>query len=126
MASVITRARVFNEQLALKATRAFGSMWTTYAFMAYGFLPLLWPWLMNKLLYWSNTVQLWSLPLLMVGGNLEGRAAERRAEEQFRMIQELVAGLHEELALLRAEGAELRGMHAELHETVKRVLGARP
>jgi hypothetical protein len=99
--------RKFNEWLAVRATLAFGNMWTTYLFFLYGFLPILFPAAMDKLLYWSNTVQLWSLPLLMVGQHILGRAAEKRAQEDHEAIM--------------AELAEIREMHEELHQLVKEV-----
>lgn len=49
-----------NDWIAVHATILFGSMWATYAFFLYGFAPLIWPGSMVTLLYWSNTVQLWS------------------------------------------------------------------
>ena len=113
----------FNAWFAQQAVLKFGTMVAFYLCIAYSLIAALHPAWMDTMLYWSNAVQLAALPLLMVGSNLLGRDAERRAQEQYRMTQELVAGLHEELALLRAEGAELRGMHAELHETVKRTIG---
>jgi hypothetical protein len=90
----MNKIRTFNEWLAAHATLVFGSMWMTYAFCLYGFIPVIWPSAMNTLLYWSNTVQLWSLPLLMVGQNVLGRAAERRAIETHDAVME-------ELGLLR-------------------------
>jgi hypothetical protein len=95
----------FNERLAVWATKAFGSMWTTYAFFAYGFLPILFPSAMNTLLYWSNTVQLWSLPLLMVGTAVLGRAAVAQAAETHDAVIE-------ELQLLRAERDQLAAVAA--------------
>ena len=95
----------FNDLLAARATLVFGSMWLTYCFFMYGFVPVLWPAEMNTLLYWSNTVQLWSLPLLMVGQNVLGRSAEYRATETHDAVMEelgLLRDAHQELALLVA------------------------
>jgi hypothetical protein len=104
----VQRVRAFNEWLAAHATVVFGSMWMTYAFFLYGFVPVLLPHAMTVALYISNTVQLWSLPLLMVGSNVLGRAAERRALETHDTVME-------ELALLRAEHAATAAKTAELH-----------
>jgi hypothetical protein len=76
-----SRINRFNVFLAINATLAFGTMWTTYLFIIYGFGPLIFPQYMEKMLYWSNTVQLWSLPLLMVGQNLLSRGSDQRAQE---------------------------------------------
>ncbi len=78
----------FNDALAITCTRAFGTMWVFYLFFLFGFVPVLWPAKMSELLYWSNTVQLWALPLLMVGQHLLGRASERRAQETHDAVME--------------------------------------
>lgn len=85
---MMKRIKAFNEFLATNITLAFGTMWTTYIFFLYGFGPIIWPQAMSKMLYWSNTVQLWSLPLLMVGTNILGRKSERRNAEMYEMIKE--------------------------------------
>ncbi len=79
----------FNDWLAVRVTNIFGSMWTAYLFFLYGFGPVLWPQYMNAMLYWSNTVQLWSLPVIMVGGIVLGRASEKRSEVMLKLIQDL-------------------------------------
>lgn len=83
-----------NDRIAAWATRVFGTMWMTYALAAYGLIPLVAPGAQNDLLYWSNWVQLWSLPLLMVGAAVLGRASVRQAQETHDAVLE-------ELALLR-------------------------
>jgi hypothetical protein len=97
----------FNERVAVRTTLIFGSMWATYAFFLYGFIPIVWPSAMTTLLYWSNTVQLWSLPLLMVGQNVLGRAAVRQAAETHDAVMQ-------ELELLRAERDQLGNLTAAL------------
>lgn len=113
----------FNEWLAVNVTRLFGTMWTTYLFFLYGFAPILFPQYMVQLLYWSNTIQLWSLPLLMVGTNLLGRAAEERAQKdheminaEFQQINDMLALLHEEIKLQREENQEIRAMLEDVRE----------
>ena len=93
----------FNDWLALHITLVFGTMWMTYAFFFYGFLPLVFPKDEVTLLYWSNTVQLWSLPLLMVGTNLLGKKSEERAQQDHEMI--------------KGEFAELKAMHKEKQDS---------
>ncbi|HZP82888.1 MAG TPA: hypothetical protein VFB21_14705 [Chthonomonadaceae bacterium] len=98
-----------NERIAVMSTLIFGSMWMFYAFFLYGFLPLL-PQLapyQDKFLYWGSWIQLWALPLLMVGGIVLNRASERRAAED-----------HE---TLMAELAEIKTIHAELLETMQAI-----
>ena len=85
----MARVTRVNEWIALHITVLFGSMWATYLFFFYGFLPLFFPNQEVNLLYWSNTVQLWSLPLLMVGTNLLNRSSEQQAQRQYAMIQRI-------------------------------------
>jgi hypothetical protein len=78
----------FNEALAVKLTRMFGNMWTCYAFMLYGLAPLLRILQPHReaFLYWSNWIQLWSLPLILVGTNILSRDAERRAKQDHEIL----------------------------------------
>ena len=71
-----------NEAVAVWLTKAFGTMWLCYAFMIYGLLPVFAIFHRHEaaFLYWSNWIQLWSLPLILVGTNILGRAAEARSK----------------------------------------------
>lgn len=111
----VKRVHAFNDWLAARATVVFGSMAMTYAFFLYGFIPVVMPSSMTTALYISNTIQLWSLPLLMVGSNVLGRAAERRALETHDSVKESKATLLEEIALVREDHAALAGLVSELH-----------
>jgi hypothetical protein len=100
----------FNEALAVKGTMLFGSMWTFYLFTAYGLLGAFpcFAGYKDALLYWSNWIQLWALPLLMVGGIVLNRATERRAEQdhevilkEFDLIKTAAASIAEELEIGR-------------------------
>lgn len=93
----------FNDKVAIYLTKKFGTMWVTYLCFVYGLAPIFFPDYMEKLLYWSNTVQLWSLPLLMVGTNLLGRAAERRAKETHDAVMKIMEEMKE---LLTKEGGK--------------------
>jgi hypothetical protein len=77
-----------NDWIAIHLSLLFATMWLTYAFFFYGFLPIIWPDKMSVFMYWSSTVQLWALPLLGVGTKLLGRDAEKRDQEQFQMIKD--------------------------------------
>ncbi len=69
---MIVKITRINETLAVWLTKAFGTMWVCYAFMVYGLLPAfaLFQNHQASFLYWSNWVQLWSLPLILVGTNI--------------------------------------------------------
>jgi len=71
-----------NEGIAVWLTKAFGTMWICYAFMVYGLLTAFAIFRPHQelFLYWSNWIQLWSLPLILVGTNILGRSAEQRAK----------------------------------------------
>lgn len=116
----------FNERVAVRATRVFGSMWTTYALFLYGFVPVLLPAYMDHLLYWSNTVQLWSLPLLMVGSAVVGRAGERQAKETHDTVMEEREVLLEDRDLLRQELALAKEQREQLAEALTRIAPAAP
>jgi hypothetical protein len=79
---MIARINQVNEMLAVWLTNAFGTMWICYAFMVYGLLPAFAVFHPHQetFLYWSNWVQLWSLPLILVGTNILGREAEERSK----------------------------------------------
>ena len=111
MTAKITR---INEMIALWLTKAFGTMWICYAFMVYGLLPAFALFHRHEasFLYWSNWVQLWSLPLILVGTNILGRDAEKRAkadheklavsyEEQQKTYQEVIAMLKKQEEMMR-------------------------
>lgn len=90
-----------NDILAEKSTIVFGTMWIFYAFFIYGLLPLI-PAIKpyeNSFFYWSGWVQLWALPLLMVGQNVTGRAAEERAQETHDAVMDELSIVKEELTL---------------------------
>lgn len=135
-----------NEMLALGLTRAFGTMWICYAFMIYGLLPaltILHPY-QAGFLYWSNWIQLWSLPLILVGTNILGRESERRAridheklaksyEEQrktYNQILKLFAHQEQLMAKLAKQDVELQAQDAVLAEQTdilkNPVAGSRP
>ena len=78
---MVVRINRINETFAVWLTKAFGTMWMFYAFMVYGLLPafVLFRPHQASFLYWSNWVELWSLPLIMVGTNILGREAEKRS-----------------------------------------------
>lgn len=114
-----------NEKIAMNITLVFGTMWTTYLFFLYGLIPLFFPQYMDKLLYWSNTVQLWSLPLLMVGTNLLGSDSERRNKEMYNMIKsELETSklqLEELKKLMSGQKKDLE-LHEEQNELLEQII----
>lgn len=106
-----------NDLVAEKSTLVFGTMWMFYAFFVYGLLPLIpiFTPFQSQIFYWSGWVQLWALPLLMVGQNVMGRAAEQRAQETHDAVMDELGIVKEELALAREEREELKILLAKLH-----------
>jgi hypothetical protein len=101
-----------NERLAVGMTRAFGTMWICYVFIVYGLLPLtaVFHRYQDAFLYWSNWVQLWSLPLILVGTNILGRDAEQRAKLDHEKLAQSYAEqqqIYDVLATLIARHGEL-------------------
>lgn len=96
-----------NDKIAIKMTKVFGTMWCTYAFIIYGLLGAV-PSLAKyqvTILFWSNWIQLWSLPLLMVGAGVisaesakaesqQRGAIEQQRQEDHQALMELVQELH--------------------------------
>lgn len=92
-----------NDRLAVLITKGFGSMAMLYVLMAWMgiwmVLASLGFWLFAAdrypfpfLLFCSNLVQLWALPVLAVGNNVLNRRTELQAEAQFK---DVVAILHQ-------------------------------
>jgi len=85
----------FNGRLAVFITNKFGSMWTFYllAIWMFGWIALSTAgfWLFKKdpypftfLLFLSNLVQLFAMPILAVGQQILGRAADKQAEQTYK------------------------------------------
>ena len=119
------RTARFNESVAAAGTKMFGSMWTAYAFCVWGILGML-PGLPKAftdlvLLVSSAWIQLWALPLIMVGGIVLNRASEKRANEdhealleELRLVHESHETILEELALAKEERALLQAINQRL------------
>jgi hypothetical protein len=80
----------FNMRLAAWGTTKFGSMPAFYIFVIYGALGAVFTAYQVTLLYWSNWVQLWSLPLLAVGSAVLGIALNKMMKRQFDDVELLV------------------------------------
>lgn len=116
----VSKASVINEWIARKSTLVFGTMWMFYAFFIYGLLPLI-PVLKpyeNAFFYWSGWVQLWALPLLMVGQIVLGRSAEERAQQdhetllsEFLELKSLHESHSQEIAQLQATYDKINVIH---------------
>jgi hypothetical protein len=106
----------FNDWLAEKITIIFSTMWCFYVFVIYGLTPLVWPQYMDKILYWSNFIQLIALPALAVGGVVLARRQEKKNQTIYEAQEKRVQEDHENLC---DELAEIKEMYRELNELVK-------
>lgn len=108
----------FNTQLAVLITHAFGSMIAFYILIAwmFGWMILasigFWLFALDRypfsfLLFLSNLVQLWALPVLAVGQNVLGRHAELMADEQFATVQKNDHDIVQIMKHLEAQDEEL-------------------
>lgn len=102
----------FNDRIAIKYTKYFGSMWTFWIFCIWAFLPLI-PSLeryKETILYISSGfIQLAALPLIMVGQDIMGRASEIRSQEDHEMLSEQYRDIKELLQ-------EIKKLHQHTHE----------
>lgn len=100
--------RRFNEWLAVNITIAASTMWMFYIFVIYGLIPVFFPAIQDKILYWSNFVQLIFLPLLAVGSSVLGKVAEKQAKETHDTVMAEFAEIKETRAAEMEEIAELK------------------
>ena len=96
-----------NMRVAAWGTRKFGSMPAFYLFVVYGALGAIFVKYQATLLYWSNWIQLWSLPLLMVGGIVLGIAHDKMAQQQFDDTEALLHEQQQTAAHLAAQDEKI-------------------
>ena len=106
VAAAVEKATL-NMRVAAWGTRKFGSMPAFYLFVVYGALGAVFVKYQATLLYWSNWIQLWSLPLLMVGGIVLGKAHDKMAEQQFGDTEALLHDLAEQGRHLDAQDEKI-------------------
>ena len=109
------------ERFALHITNAVGTIWFFFAIFAWTAVWLAWNALGPRSarfdpfpgfvlwLFLSNMIQLFLMPLIMVGQNIQSRAADKRAEADLKVNR----AAEEEIQAIRAELAELKRMLGE-------------
>lgn len=112
----------FNQRLAAKGTAWFGTMWAFYAFVIYGALGAIFVAEQATLLYWSNWIQLWSLPLLGVGAVVIGSAAEKRNQQGFEDTEAILHGQQQAAAHLAAQDAVILAIAKRLELNVDQLV----
>lgn len=114
VAGAVAEHPSFNMRLAAWGTSKFGTMPMFYACVIYGALGAIFTAYQATLLYWSNWVQLWSLPLIMVGGIVLGLVANKMAKQQFDDVEALLHGQSEQAAHLAAQDDKILAILAKL------------
>lgn len=111
----------FNMRLAAWGTRKFGSMPAFYLFVIYGALGAVFTAYQVTLLYWSNWVQLWSLPLLAVGSAVLGIALNTMMKRQFDDVEAIVHEQGQAAQHLAAQDEQLAAMRGQLDKIMTAV-----
>ena len=108
------------ERFALNITNAVGTIWFFFAIFAWTAVWLAWNALGPRSarfdpypgfvlwLFLSNMIQLFLMPLIMVGQTIQARAADKRAEADLKVNRKA----EEEIQAIRDELAELKSMLA--------------
>ena len=115
----------FNEHLAIRITRMFGTMWMFYLLVAW---MLVWiclasigfwkfkddPYPFTFLLFLSNLIQLWALPVLAVGQQVLSRAADKQASQTYRDAEEILKLQDEVHRLIKINNTLTEEIHAAI------------
>ena len=116
----------FNDRIAVFITRKFGTMqmfyilvvwmfgWMFLATVGFGFFRTD-PYPFTFLLFLSNLVQLFALPILAVGQQVLSRAAERQAEQTFKDAEAILKLQDEVHRLIKINNR----LTEEIHDVVR-------
>ena len=121
----------FNGWLAAGITKGFGSMWAFYVLVIWMFAWMFfasigfWIFQYDKypftfLLFLSNLVQLWALPVLAVGQQVLSRASDKQAKQTFQDA-EAVLELTDQIHALVKTNHKVTGQVHELIELNNRL-----
>jgi len=108
----------FDDKLAVFITNKFGNIWMFYALIAW---MLIWMvlatagiWVFNGdrypfsfLLFLSNLIQLWALPVLAFGQQVLSRKAEIQADQQFKDVENSYRDIEQIMRHLSSQDEEL-------------------
>ena len=113
----------FNGRLAVFITNKFGSMWAFYVLVIWMFgwmaLATLGVGIFNKdpypfvfLLFLSNLVQLFALPILAVGQQVLSRASDKQAEQTYKDAEAILKLQDEVHRLIKINNALTEDIHS--------------
>lgn len=115
------RFRRTNERIAIYITSRVGTMNCVYAFLAFAFLPMIWPASMNTVQFISSGVlQLILLPLVMVGTKYMTAESDRQAKEMHDTVMVELNIVQDMSELLAKELKEIHHLHKDLHRAFKK------
>jgi uncharacterized membrane protein len=115
-----------NDRLAVAITKRFGTMGMFYTLVAW---MLVWmafatagawyfkldPYPFPFLLFLSNLIQLWALPILAVGQQVLSRAAERQASQTYKDAEAILRLQDEVHRLIKINNRLTEEIHAAIH-----------
>lgn len=115
----------FNQRLAVAITRGFGTMAALYILVAWmlGWMTLatahVWPFVNDMypfvfLLFCSNLIQLWALPVLATGQNVLHRKSELQADAQFEDVKHISSRLDELEDKIEVQGRMIEAIYQKL------------
>lgn len=115
----------FNSRLALLITKGFGSMWAFYLLVGWMFVWMALAtagigWLKEDrypfafLLFLSNLIQLWALPVIMVGQHVLSEASDKQALQTFKDTEAVLHLTDEVHRLIKVNNALTEEIHASL------------
>lgn len=121
----------FNQRLAVLITKGFGSMVAFYILVAWMLIWMLLAtlgiWLFAKdsypfsfLLFLSNLIQLWALPILSVGQNVLSRKAELQADEAYQATLKSFHDIEQIMLHLQEQDQELLKQSSMLVELLQK------
>lgn len=122
----------FNDKLAVLITNKFGNIWMFYILVAW---MLVWMilatagiWLFKNdkypfsfLLFLSNLIQLWALPVLAFGQQVLSRKAEIQADQQFKDVENSYHDIEQIRLHLDAQDQELHKQAQVLTDLVAKI-----
>lgn len=117
----------FNTRLAIAVTGIVGSMWCAYAFAALAVAGL--PTALQPgnigLLFWvsSDLLQLTLLSVIIVGQNIQAKAADTRAEQTFLDAEAILHGQEQQAAHLAAQDGAITLIQQHLAQQDEQVAG---
>jgi hypothetical protein len=111
---LVMQWKKMNDYLAIKMTTIFGSMntfWLLFVMVMIPIVPALSFTMPTIQFISSGVIQLVALPLILVGSNLIGAAAEKRAEEDHEMLKQ-------QTETILKEFEEIKALHQDMHQLI--------